>query len=87
MPGGCGGRSHAGRRERMLRPRNAGAERYDGVRPSSTAPTYRSLPWPACDGCTPARAKALARKAGFESFRHERGLKGAQYRNNVYVLQ
>lgn len=38
-------------------------------------------------GCTPARAEALARRAGFGEFRRERELKGARYRNNVYVMR
>ena len=38
-------------------------------------------------GCTPARAERLARRVGFGAFRHERELKGAAFRNNVYVLQ
>ena len=36
-------------------------------------------------GCTPLRAEALAREAGFATFRHDRGMKGAALRNNVYV--
>ena len=38
-------------------------------------------------GCSPRRAAALAQEAGFRSFRHEQGLKGAKFRNNVYVVQ
>jgi len=38
-------------------------------------------------GCTPRKAEALARAVGFRSFRQEQKLKGARYRNNVYVLQ
>jgi SAM-dependent methyltransferase len=37
-------------------------------------------------GCTPNKAQALATQAGFSLFLHERSLKGAQYRNNVYVV-
>ena len=36
-------------------------------------------------GCTPRRAEALAYEAGFATFRHDRGMKGAEFRNNVYV--
>lgn len=38
-------------------------------------------------GCTPARARQLAERAGFTVFRQEHGLKGAAYRNNVYILR